>query len=330
MPDLDPPEQGGGRTLPRAALAATGVFLLVSLAAVALALSGSWGSWSEVAGVPGAQWRIRPLWLAGAAACGVGAVWSSGAIWGALFRSAGGRTRLPEAAAIWLGSNLGRYLPGKIWQVTGLVGYVRARGDSGAGALATLLVFQAVMLATGAGVGLAVLGTSAFEGLGAWPVVLGGLGVAVALTPPVLRLVVGIGRRLLREPDEAAQVSFSGSLLVRTGVGGLFVWSLHGLGFWALLEGLVVENPVGPVVASGVFSASYVVGYLAVIAPGGIIVREGAMVGLLGAVAAISLGPAAALALAARLWATVAELVALGVGFALVRCTKTRRGTLRC
>ncbi|WP_419162023.1 hypothetical protein [Candidatus Palauibacter sp.] len=304
---------------PRVTMLVSVVFLLVALAAVASALFGGWGAWSGIAGSTGAQWQIRPLWLASAVASGGAALWISGAIWGAMFRASGGRSGIREAAAMWLGSNLGRYLPGKIWQVTGLVGFVRARGDSGAGALATLLVFQALMLASGAGIAVAALGAGAFEGVGAWPVVLGGLGVAAALTPPVLRLVVRLGGRLLREPGEIEEVPLRGSLLIRAAAGSLLVWLLHGFGFWALLEGLVADNPVGPVVACGVFSASYVIGYLAVIAPGGIVVREGAMASLLGVVSTISLGPAAALALAARLWTTVAELAAFGVGLALAR-----------
>ena len=226
---------------------------------------------------------------------------------------------IPESAAAWLGSNLGRYVPGKIWQVTGLVGYVRTRGDSGAGALATLLAFQSVMLATGAGLGWATLGTRAFQGLGPWPIVLGVLGVAVALAPPTLRLVVRLGQKLLREPGDPGAVSLRGKVLARTVVGGVAVWVLQGLGFWALLQGLVAENPVDPIVACGVFSTSYVIGYLAVIAPGGMIVREGSIISLLSVVASLSLGPAAALALAARLWATAAELLAFGVGLAIVR-----------
>ncbi|WP_419935567.1 hypothetical protein [Candidatus Palauibacter sp.] len=318
MPDREAGRKPG-RLPPRFAILASIAFLLVALAAVASALSGSWGAWLQMAGSEGAKWQVRPLWLTGAVASGTAALWISGATWGSMFRATGGRAHLPEAAAVWLGSNLGRYLPGKIWQVTGLVGYVRAHGDSGAGALATLLVFQGVILVTGAGIGVAALGTAAFEGLGMWPILLGALCVAGALAPPVLRLVVKLGHRFLREPGDPDQVSLPGSLLIRAVLGGLLVWSLHGFGFWALLEGLVASNPVGPFVACGVFSASYVVGYLAVIAPGGMIVREGAMASLLSAAAAISLGPAAALALAARLWSTVAELVAFGLGLGFAR-----------
>lgn len=318
-PDGGAASPGDGSRRSGVAMVATLIFLLVSLAAVVLAFSRTWGDWSGVAGSTEANWRVRPVWLAGAVASSATALWMSGAVWGALFRASGGRTGIRQAALAWLGSNLGRYLPGKIWQVTGLVGYLRTRGDSGAGALATLLVFQSVMLATGAGLGLATLGTRAFQGFGPWPIVLGALGVAVALTPPALRLVVRLGQRLLREPGDPEPVSIGGKILVRTVVGGLVVWSLHGFGFWALLQGLVAENPVDLIVACGVFSTSYVIGYLAVIAPGGMIVREGAITSLLSASASISLGPAVAVALAARLWATVAELIAFGVGLVVVR-----------
>ena len=325
MADGSAPGPAPRRPPRRAAVLVSLLFLAAALAAVLAALSGAWGAWSEAAASGVASWRVRPLPLAGAVACGAAALWVSGATWGTLFRSSGGEMDLSEAAAAWLGSNLGRYLPGKIWQVTGLVGYARVRGDSGAGALMTLLVFQAVILASGAGIGVAALGGAALGGVGVWPLVLGGVCVAGAVTPPVLRLVVRLGRRLLREPGDAAETPPGGRLVARALAGSLLAWALHGLGFWALLEGLVAENPVEPFVALGVFSASYVVGYAAVFAPGGVIVREGAMAGLLGAAAAVSLGPAAALALAARVWSTVAEVVALAAALALLRVARMRR-----
>lgn len=324
MPDRNHRPTGPGRAPPRIAVLASIAFLVLALAAVILALSGNWGAWSEMAGPGVANWRVRPSWLALATVCGATALWTSGAIWGLLFRSCGGRTGMAEAAAAWLGSNLGRYLPGKIWQVAGLVGYVRARGDSGSGALATALLFQAVMLVTGSGMGLAALGARVFDGVGAWAIVAGGLAVAAALTPWLLRRIVRMGHRLLREPGEPGEVSLRGSLLIRVVVGSLFAWSLHGLGFWALLEGLLAANTVGPLMAIGVFASAYIVGYLAVMAPGGMIVREGAMASLLSVAGSIALGPAAALALAARLWTTAAELAAFGLALPLARVARMR------
>lgn len=303
----------------------TAVFLLAALAAVGLALSGSWAAWEDLRASGLSGWRVRPLWLAAAVGCEVAALCASGVVWAWLFRTAGGRAGVPEAAAAWLGSNLGRYIPGKIWQVTGLVAYVRGRGDSGATAFATLIAFQAAILATGAALALAVLGARAFEGLGRWPLIAGGLALAGALTPPVLRFVIRLGRRLLRETREHGDAEPDGKMLCRAVVGSLLIWPLHGLGFLALLEGLVLQNTIGFQAALGVFAGSYVVGYLALVAPGGLIVRESAIIGLLAAAAAIPAGPAAALALAARLWTTVAELVSFGLALALLRSAGVTR-----
>ena len=69
----------------------------------------------------------------------------------------------------------------------------------------------------------------------------------------------------------------------------------------------------GPVVLAGVFAAGYVVGYLALIAPGGIVIREGAIAGLLAALTPMSLGVAAALAAMTRIWIVLSELLAISL-----------------
>ncbi|WP_419947532.1 lysylphosphatidylglycerol synthase domain-containing protein [Candidatus Palauibacter sp.] len=313
------PDRAGATPGRRWVALGTAVFLLAALAAVGLALSGSWAAWGDFETAGTSRWRVRPLWLTVAVACEVVALCASGAVWAWMFRAAGGRAGIPEAAAAWLGSNLGRYLPGKIWQVAGLVAYMRGRGDSGATAFATLMAFQAAIVVTGVAVALGALGAGAFEVVGRWPLIAGGVALAAALAPPVLRFVVRLGRRVLRETAERGDVELDGGTLCRAVAGSLLIWVLHGLGFLALLEGLVLENTVGFAMALGIFAGSYVVGYLALVAPGGLIVREGAIVGLLAAATTIPAGPAAALALAARLWTTVAELASFGLALVLLR-----------
>ncbi len=298
------------------------LFLVLAVVAVGVALAGGWATWSELEVSTGApSWRPRPTWLALSLGCAVVALLITGRMWAALFRSAGGRTGGREATAAWLGSNLGRYLPGKIWQLTSLAAYVRARGDSGATAFAISLSLQAIILATGAGVAVAALGTGAFGDANAWTLALAGIAILAALNPTLLKHAVRLGARLLGEEPGTADAPLSPGAMVAAGVGGLLVWGLYGIGFWALLEGLVAENTIAIPVAGGIFAAGYVIGYLVLLAPGGIIVREGAIAALLGAVAGIPLGPAAAVALAARLWTTAAELLAFGVaaGFGLRR-----------
>ena len=159
------------------------------------------------------------------------------ALWASVFRGFGARMGVREGVSVWLGTQLARYLPGRIWHATGLVAYVRARGDSGVVALTVTLVLQAGTVATGAGIGVAVLGPGVFGAIGPWPVVFGVLVIGTALAPPVLRATIRLGRRLLREPPGSEPPAVPGRLLLRATLARLALWLPHGLGFWCCSKG---------------------------------------------------------------------------------------------
>ncbi len=317
-------EPGVEQARPPRLLAPLGaLFVLAALVAIGVASRGVWAEWAQLdAALEGFTWRVRPAWLVGATLSAVVALLVTGTLWTDLFRRAGGRMGTREGVAAWLGSNLGRYLPGKVWQLTGIAAYARARGEPGAAAFVVSLALQAVMLATGAVVGFGLVGDTAFERVSPWALAVGGLVAVAALSPPSLRALMAIGRRLLKEPGEDPTTELTTGGLVRAGLIGLVVWGLYGAGFWAVIEGLLDPNPVSLSAAIGVFAAGYIAGYIVLLAPGGVVVREGAIAGLLGVVAGIPFGPAAALAIAARAWTTSAELIA----FALALGVGLRRG----
>lgn len=279
--------------------------------------------WSVLKGAPGGAewirqappqgWRLDAARLLGALASGVAALLGTAWLWARLFRAAGGRASVPEAMAAWLGSNLGRYLPGKVWQLAGITSYLASRGDSAAAGFTVSLALPVIMVATGAALGVAFAGATAFGGLGPVPIALGTLCAVVAVHPATLRWLVRIARRALRESGEPEVLDISAWSLVRAGIGCVVIWGLHGLGFWLLIGALMPASPVGLASATGIFAVGYVLGYVVLLAPGGIVVREGAIAGLLGTSAGLALGPATAIALAARLWSVAAELLAFGV-----------------
>ena len=96
------------------------VFLGVALVFVVALLRGQWDSLDRVllAVVAGAMDLLL-----------------MGLVWAALFRWTGGSAGRPEAVRVWVITNFGRYIPGKIWQLGGLAAYMKGRGDSGAAAL---------------------------------------------------------------------------------------------------------------------------------------------------------------------------------------------------
>jgi uncharacterized membrane protein YbhN (UPF0104 family) len=292
---------------------ATIVFLIAAAVAVVLLGAGQWSAWSELrAQAADYDWELGPGWLALAGLLGVGVLAGTARVWAWLFQRAGGSTGPREAMAAWLGSNLGRYLPGKIWQLTGLAAYLRARGDSGATGVAVSLALQAVTLLTGLAIGVAFAGSELVTAVGPWRLLLLVVFLLLCAQPAAIRALTRLGGRVLREPG-------SGDIpLPQRDLGVVVlllvsVWAVTGLGFWALLHGLV--GPGGPsmLVATGVYAASYVIGYLVLIAPGGLVVREGMMTGLLVSLASMPVGVAAAVAVAARLWMTLAEVIAFGL-----------------
>ena len=322
--------------LPAPLLIAILIFFSLSLVAVVMGLSGGWANWTtlEEAGI-GSQWDPSPVLLCGAGGLGVFALLLTARLWASMFATAGGRTRTSEALAAWLGSNLGRYVPGKVWQLTSIAAYLGARGDAGSIALTVSLALQAVMLAVGAVIGLGLLGPALFGGVNPWTLVIAGVAVLCILHPTVLGLITRLARRMLKESQLEQRVDGVSSE-IKEGLGAktllfaaltaVLIWGLYGAGFWVLVQGLIVESGITLREATGIFTMGYLMGYVVVIAPGGMVVREGAIVGLLGLVSGIPLGPATMIALATRIWTTGAELLAFGLAVAMgVRKSPNRR-----
>lgn len=148
----------------------------------------------------------------------------------------------------------------------------------------------------------------------------GGALVGVATVPPLFRRVAGLWFRLLGQepPDRLGRDPTFGLRWVT-----LYTvnWVLYGSAFWGLARSLGVEG--GLVDLGSAFAAAYVLGYLAFFAPAGLGVREGFLVVFLQPVVG-GPGPAAALAVVARLWMTLVELIPAGA-FALAGARSTGR-----
>jgi uncharacterized membrane protein YbhN (UPF0104 family) len=83
-------------------------------------------------------------------------------------------------------------------------------------------------------------------------------------------------------------------------------WVGYGVALWLLARGLLPGAGLDLLPAIAVFTASYLAGFLALFAPGGIGVREGVFILMLQG--PIGIGAATALAIASRLLLTITEL----------------------
>jgi hypothetical protein len=215
-----------------------------------------------------------------------------------------------DAARVWSVSNLGKYVPGKVWQVSAMAVMMQRLGIPLPVSGAAAVVVTIANLAAGFAI-VCVFGSDATVGsratyllttaLLALSVV--ALVAAPALTPRLARGASRLAGRPLPEvsvPGAAPWIS----------TGGCFVaWLGYGLAFWVFSVGVVGHAPgaIGAYIA--VFTASYLLGYLALFAPGGIGVRELALVTALPALGLATPAEAALLTLTSRLWLTILEVI---------------------
>ncbi|MCS6844623.1 MAG: hypothetical protein NZ528_09955 [Caldilineales bacterium] len=267
--------------------------------------------WQELRAFP---WTLRPAWLV-LSLGGLLAAWLVElSIWRFLLAGVGGALSWRRAAQVWFYSNLVRYIPGNIWQFLGMA---ELAADSGVGRLTTftsIALHQALSTAVGlvvAAVYFAAAGQGALlEAVrpALWLVPLG----LVFCHPRLLEWLLNQALRLLRRPP--VQVTLTWQQVAAALLGYLGVWLIMG-GAFALLAASVtsVGRAEAPALVA-TWAAAYVIGYLSLLTPSGLGVREGVMVLLL---TPILPAPApTVVALAARLWMVAGEL--LGVALAVL------------
>jgi hypothetical protein len=234
-----------------------------------------------------------------------------------------GRPDPRTTVRVYFLASLGRYIPGKLWQVAGLALLSSRAGVSAGGATAAALLGQLGFLATGL-LFVAVILPDWVSG--PTPYILGfvlvsgaGLIWMITATPAGHN-----GREWLRgrlSKKGAQRVANALELADRMRARDAFAWALgYGLS-WVLLGvsfSLFVTAFVPEAVAhnrllAGTVAASYLAGYLVLVAPAGLGVREGAMTALLTAVPGFPVAAAIVVAVLSRVWFTLGELLPLAL-----------------
>lgn len=282
------------------------LFVVAVLVGAAYAISSQWAELSAVRASTRTSWS-------GIALASI-LVFVSYAVliatWRGTVQAWGERIGVGHATYIWFVSNLGRYLPGKVWQVGAMGVLARQAGVAPVAAVGSALVVSLVHLLVGfavvAATGSALMAT--YLPAGPWfTLALALLGAGVITSPWLLpigvRLLAGMtGRPMVapRLPPRAVWLAGAGSALA---------WTLFGLAFHVLSAALLGRQ-TGDVASSvAVFTLSYQMGFIALFAPGGIGVREVTMQALLVGAGAMTGPEALWLVFASRLWLTVLEIV---------------------
>ena len=238
-------------------------------------------------------------------------------IWHLLTVSSGAHIPLPKAMAAWFYSQLGKYVPGKLFLYLGRV-HLYTREGRGAGPIT--VAFGVEFVGNLAAAVLTVLVAALTSDVPAldeyrWLLSIALVAFLIALHPRFMGWAVKLAARALRRQPFQIDLSYRQVL----GYVSLYFvnWLLFGVALYVLIRSFYSLEFSSILYLSGAFSLSSVIGILALFAPSGLGVREGILAIFLNQVMPTSV--ALVVSVASRLWITIAELVAAGIVYVFVR-----------
>ncbi len=275
--------------------------LLTVLAAAALyAIYRNGGAW--LSSIENHQWSLDIPRLAASALLLACTLAFTPRGWVMICRGMGSEIETSQLYAAWYASQLGRYVPGKVWLFAGRAGFLKAKGMKASRALATTAY---ELFFTMASVGLFSLVAVLLI-----PDLLSGGGAKAAVTAAaaailLLPLLHPVQKILCRKRGISVDTLPSRSDTIRITLFYAVLWAGRGVSLYLLLTGTGIEI-AEPARALAAAPLSWLAGYIVIVVPGGVGIREAAAA----AIAAPEAVAPAALALAGqRVFMALAELL---------------------
>lgn len=239
--------------------------------------------------------------------------------WGKTLELHGIKAKTSEYIASSGLSIFGKYIPGKIWIILGRAGYIATKTGASEKDLGIIsLECQFLSLWVGILAGMPLLFAYEVFSMWRWLAVAFWLGLTMVLfTDFFSSMVEMIFDKVLKMNFEIPRLKVGETIKVLPLF--LLTWLLWGFGFYFFASALVLGSP-------GIFSAfgfilSATLGIVAIIAPGGLGVREGLLIPFL-VLMGLSNDSAGTVAISSRLWFLISEGLFFITGFVLDRYSK--------
>ena len=298
------------------------LFLALALLFIVLLLRSQWAELSRH------TWRLNPLWLS-ASALFLLASWALEIqIWRQLLAVVGAKLPYWPAVRIWFLSAILRYVPGNIWQPLSMTLQCQRRGIAPEATLTSVAFYQILVLLAASPIAALYFGMTGNWGLltgvlQAWTPWLVAVGlvpvVAFVLRPSWLIDVVNWLLARLNRPGLRAGLTHANAAWVLALA--ILDWLLWGACFatltFALQDYTTAEMlQLAPHLVAA-YAIAYAIGFVSLITPSGLGVREGALYLLLAPL--LGGGVVTIAAIAMRLWITLGELLAAGASLLFLR-----------
>ncbi len=241
----------------------------------------------------------------------------AGFTWDLVTRAAGAHLGFRKAFAIHFLSQVGKYVPGKVWAAMGKYSLSRNAGltpvQIGQG-----LILETVFIVLGCLITVIPLMpvATAEAGMGATAGTVLAIGLAAVLMASVhpffFRKLAAVAGKVMKTSVTVRKYRFTEMLGLLPVYLGLFLFL--GGAFWLLSLAFGLKMPFFPGIL--IYPAAMGIGYLAIFAPGGLGARELTTVWLIHLVVpGCEPGLAEMVSLVGRLWITAGEVLAFGAAF---------------
>jgi len=246
------------------------------------------------------------------------------AVWMFLLGSYGERLSPGHAYRIYFRSNLGKYLPGKVWQLAGMVFLCSEIGIPARKSLAASLYNTGIAVLTGLAIFLITIPVSMTGPVVGrhWQYVFAAVMLLFVLYPDILTKVLNFGLRALGR--EKITEGIGRKTLILSILFYSLSWSIFGWSFHTFLAFLGSSGGPGIIETTGILAGSVTIGFLAFFSPGGIGVREGVMVFFLKGY--FPLKTAVFISVCARLWITSVEVLGLCTTYLVPSTSGSKKG----
>lgn len=228
-----------------------------------------------------------------------------------------------ETLKAWFYSQLGKYLPGKVWLLLGRVYYYESRGKSKK-SISVALYFETVTVIMAGGI-IFLAALIFFKEMGPvysgklfwWLIPLFLLGF-VSIHPKVLQKI--FNWTLVQFKREPVSLSISYSDILWILLVCIVSWVSGGVGFYLFVDSVYPVGPQYILFLTGALAFSSTLGLVALFAPSGLGIREGALVYLLSFMVATPV--AVIISILTRIWMTLIEIGLIGMVYLISRFQK--------
>lgn len=245
----------------------------------------------------------------------------SAALWASLVRSMEKPLSMAHLIAIWHQSLLGKYIPGSIWMHVSRIYHLRQANLTTNTAVYASAIEQMTVLASSVFVVMLSPKLFLLMGLPGWTRLLLLPALVVSIMPNLVAGLIwklGIRRvdlRLTHVPARSFMLIYFGGHVIRALLGGSSIMLIL-----LILGHSSSELNVFDLASIG--AASFAVGYMSLLTPGGIGVKEGVLVFLLGQFVPISV--AVLVAISGRFWPLLVDGLGAVLGSLYLRWKKDK------